>query len=103
MRLRHIEIFQALLQAGTLTGAAQLLNVSQPAATKLLQQAERELGFTLFVISFLVLALARWLVRTPNRPRGGRRALRVAETFPFAAPCRLHLPCVRSVLLRARR
>ena len=48
MRLRHIEIFQALLQAGTLTGAAQLLNVSQPAATKLLQQAERELGFTLF-------------------------------------------------------
>lgn len=48
MRLRHIEIFQALLQAGTLTGAAQLLNVSQPAATKLLQQAERELGFVLF-------------------------------------------------------
>lgn len=48
MRLRHIEIFQALLQAGTLTGAAQLLNVSQPAATKLLQQAERELGFALF-------------------------------------------------------
>lgn len=48
MRLRHIEIFQALLQTGTLTGAAKLLNVSQPAATKLLQQAERELGFALF-------------------------------------------------------
>ena len=48
MRLRHIEIFQALLQAGTLTGAAKLLHVSQPAATKLLQQAERELGFALF-------------------------------------------------------
>lgn len=48
MRLRHIEIFQALLQAGTLTGAAKLLNMSQPAATKLLQQAERELGFALF-------------------------------------------------------
>ena len=48
MRLRHIEIFEALLQAGTLTGAATLLNISQPAATKLLQQAERELGFALF-------------------------------------------------------
>lgn len=48
MRLRHIEIFQALLQAGTLTGAAKLLSISQPAATKLLQQAERELGFALF-------------------------------------------------------
>lgn len=48
MRLRHIEIFQAVLQAGTLTGAAALLNISQPAATKLLQHAERQLGFALF-------------------------------------------------------
>ncbi len=48
MRLRHIEIFQAVLQAGTLTGAARLLNVSQPAATKLLQHAEMQLGFPLF-------------------------------------------------------
>ncbi len=48
MRLRHIEIFQAVLQAGTLTGAAKLLNVSQPAATKLLQHAEMQLGFPLF-------------------------------------------------------
>lgn len=49
MRLRHIEIFQAVLQAGTLTGAADLLNISQPAATKRLQHAERQLGFALFV------------------------------------------------------
>jgi len=48
MRLRHIEVFQAVLQAGTLTGAAKLLNVSQPAATKLLQHAEQQLGFALF-------------------------------------------------------
>jgi DNA-binding transcriptional LysR family regulator len=48
MRLRHIEVFQAVLQAGTLTGAATLLNISQPAATKILQQAERQLGFPLF-------------------------------------------------------
>ncbi|HEY0745333.1 MAG TPA: LysR family transcriptional regulator [Steroidobacteraceae bacterium] len=48
MRLRHIEVFQAVLQAGTLTGAATLLNISQPAATKVLQHAERQLGFPLF-------------------------------------------------------
>lgn len=48
MRVRHIEIFQAVLQAGTLTGAARLLHVSQPAASKLLQNAERQLGFPLF-------------------------------------------------------
>ena len=49
MHLRHIEMFQAILQAGTLTDAASLLNISQPAATKLLQQAERRLGFPLFI------------------------------------------------------
>lgn len=48
MRLRHIEVFHAVLEAGTLTGAANLLNISQPAATKLLQHAEQRLGFPLF-------------------------------------------------------
>lgn len=48
MRLRYIEMFQAVLETGTLTGAARLLNISQPAATKLLRQAERQLGFPLF-------------------------------------------------------
>jgi len=42
-------MFQAILQVGTLTDAASLLNISQPAATKLLKQAERRLGFPLFV------------------------------------------------------
>ncbi len=48
MRLRHIEAFHAVMQAGTVSGAAQLLRVSQPAATKLLQQAEAQLGVALF-------------------------------------------------------
>jgi DNA-binding transcriptional LysR family regulator len=49
MHLRYIEMFHAMLQAGTLTDAASLLHISQPAATKLLKQAERRLGFPLFV------------------------------------------------------
>ena len=48
MRLRHIELFHAVLTAGSLTGAARLLNISQPAASKVLQLAEQQLGFPLF-------------------------------------------------------
>jgi len=48
MRLRHIEVFQALLQAGTVSGAARLLNVSQPNVSRVLNHAEQQLGFALF-------------------------------------------------------
>lgn len=48
MRLRHIEVFHAVMQAGSVSGAAHLLHVSQPAVTKLLQHAEAELGVALF-------------------------------------------------------
>jgi len=47
--LHYVELFQAILQAGTLTDAAALLNISQPAATKRLKHAERRIGFPLFV------------------------------------------------------
>ena len=49
MRLRHIEVFQAIRQAGSISGAAQLLHISQPAVTKTLQHAESQLGFALFL------------------------------------------------------
>lgn len=49
MRLRHIEIFQAIRQTGSISGAAQLLHVSQPTVTKVLQHAEQQLGFALFL------------------------------------------------------
>ncbi|PWC12284.1 LysR family transcriptional regulator [Brenneria roseae subsp. americana] len=48
MRLRHIEIFQAIIQAGTISGAARLLNVSQPNVSRVLSHAEQQLGFALF-------------------------------------------------------
>ena len=48
MQLGHIMLFQAILQTGSLTAAADLLHISQPAASKRLQQAERTLGFALF-------------------------------------------------------
>lgn len=48
MHLRHIEVFQAILQTGSVTAAADLLNISQPAASKALKHAELQLGFRLF-------------------------------------------------------
>jgi DNA-binding transcriptional LysR family regulator len=48
MRLRHIEVFHAIMQAGSISGAAQLLHISQPAVTKVLQHAELQLGLALF-------------------------------------------------------
>ena len=49
MRLRHIEVIQAILQTGSITAAANLLHISQPAVSKTLQHAEQQLGFELFL------------------------------------------------------
>ena len=48
MRLRHIEVFHAIMRTGSLSKAAELLCVSQPAVSKVLAHAERSTGLTLF-------------------------------------------------------
>ncbi|RMC35281.1 LysR family transcriptional regulator [Paracoccus alkanivorans] len=48
MRARQLEVFTAVMRAGTVTGAARLLNISQPALSQILIHAEDELGFALF-------------------------------------------------------
>lgn len=48
MRLRHIEVFHAIMRTGSLSKAADLLCVSQPAVSKVLAHAERSLGLSLF-------------------------------------------------------
>lgn len=48
MKLRHIETFRAVVLTGSASGAAQLLNVSQPVVSRVLQHAEQQLGFKLF-------------------------------------------------------
>uniref|UniRef100_UPI0035B33236 LysR substrate-binding domain-containing protein n=1 Tax=Paenirhodobacter enshiensis TaxID=1105367 RepID=UPI0035B33236 len=48
MRARQLEVFTAVMRAGTVTGAARLLNISQPALSQILAHTEDELGFALF-------------------------------------------------------
>jgi DNA-binding transcriptional LysR family regulator len=48
MQLRHLEVFHAVMLTGTISSAARLLNISQPAVTRLLLRAEDQLGYKLF-------------------------------------------------------
>lgn len=48
LNIRHLAVFRAVMQMGTVSGAARMLNVSQPAVTKSLQLLEAHLGVTLF-------------------------------------------------------
>jgi DNA-binding transcriptional LysR family regulator len=46
--LRQIEAFRATMQAGTVVGAAGLLNITQPAVSRLIGLLELRIGFALF-------------------------------------------------------
>lgn len=59
---RHIEVFRAVMTAGSVTGAAQLLFTSQPTVSRELARMESLLGYALFD-------------RTPGRVRPTARAL----------------------------
>lgn len=49
MEIRQLEAFAAVMSAGSVTGAARLLERSQPAITRLVQELEAEIGYALFV------------------------------------------------------
>lgn len=49
MKLKHIEVFNAIMVSGSVSAAARILNVTQPAVTQTLKHAEQQLGYSLFV------------------------------------------------------
>jgi DNA-binding transcriptional LysR family regulator len=48
LNIRQLECFREILIAGTVTNAAKTLGISQPSASSLIANLERELGFALF-------------------------------------------------------
>lgn len=48
MRLRQVEAFRATMMTGTITGAADVLSVTQPSVSRLIADLETDLGFHLF-------------------------------------------------------
>jgi DNA-binding transcriptional LysR family regulator len=86
MRLRHIELFEAIRATGSLSRAAQALHISQPAASKMLAHAEAQVGFRLF-----------------ERVKGRLRATREAEILaPDIARLSRDLESVRKLAANLR-
>jgi DNA-binding transcriptional LysR family regulator len=48
INVRHLAVFRAVMKSGSVSAAARILNVSQPAVTKTLQQIEGRIGVPLF-------------------------------------------------------
>lgn len=48
LEFRHLEVLNAVMRTGSVTGAAAQLNISQPAASRLVALTERISGLTLF-------------------------------------------------------
>jgi len=48
-KIRQLEAFRAVAEAGTITKAAKRLGISQPAVSRLLSDFSREVGFELFI------------------------------------------------------
>ena len=48
LKLRHLEVFNALIEAGSVSRAAERLNLTQTAVSIALGNLEAELGFRLF-------------------------------------------------------
>jgi DNA-binding transcriptional LysR family regulator len=48
LNLRQIEVFRATMLTGSISGAAKMLDVSQPAVSRLISTTEQRLGLTFF-------------------------------------------------------
>jgi len=49
LSLREMDVFRRVMELGSITAAANALRISQPAASRLIKQAEERLGFPLFL------------------------------------------------------
>ncbi|MFV1877673.1 LysR family transcriptional regulator [Nioella sp.] len=49
MNLRQLEAFRATIRCGSITEAANMMNISQPSVSRLIADLERSVGFPLFV------------------------------------------------------
>ncbi len=49
LSFRELSVFRSVMELGTITAAAEKLQISQPAVSRMLLQAEQRLGFPLFL------------------------------------------------------
>lgn len=94
---RLLECFHATMTVGTVTGAAELLNTSQPAVSRSLKQLEDATGMTLFVRTGNRVAPTReaqLLYEEVDRSfRGIKRISRAAEEIRNMQQGKIHIAC----------
>jgi DNA-binding transcriptional LysR family regulator len=84
VELRHLRYFAAIAEAGTVSGAAIRLHLTQPSLSRQLRQLERDLGVDLFDLVGRRLELSaagRSLLPLARDVLGRADALRVAAAF----------------------
>ena len=104
LTFRQIEAFQSVIVTGSVTEAAALMGVSQPAVSRLLSDLESQVGFALFLRagrSLQPTAEARLLVNTVRRAFGGLDRIReTAESIRDFRQVRLMLVTTSSFAVR---
>ena len=48
INVKHLAVFRAVVKTGSVSGAARVLHISQPAVTKTLHMLEESIGLRLF-------------------------------------------------------
>jgi DNA-binding transcriptional LysR family regulator len=86
MNLRQFEVFYAIMRTGSVTGAARLLNVTQPSVSTVLKHCETQLRFRLFNrIGGRLQPTPEAQARLTQDLAGGRLGtLSIAAAFPIA-------------------
>ncbi|KAB7770428.1 LysR family transcriptional regulator [Xanthomonas sp. LMG 12462] len=87
LNLRHIEAFRAVMLAGSVVGAAELLNITQPAVSRTIAQMELRLGYSLYQRKgrrLVPTAAAQALFREVEQVYGGiERIAQVAQDLRY--------------------
>jgi len=96
LRVRHLRLLQLVSETGSLTGAASALRVSQPSATKMLQELEHAFGATLVERNARGGTLSAAGTRALERMRVATGALDAASRALAVAPA---MPLVRIGML----
>lgn len=96
LRVRHLRLLELVAGAGSLTAAAQALHISQPSATKMLQELEHAFGCTLVDRNARGGSLSPAGARALERLRIATGALDAASRAIADAPAR---PLVRIGML----
>lgn len=104
MRIRDLEAFRAILEAGTVSQAARSLGVSQPAVSRMLSRLEDQIGFELFhrisgrlVATRAALALSRDVLGTLENVENLGRITRALQQGRFGE---VRIGCAPSLVHR---